>query len=122
MVTSGPAKMFHLKDGQGRIAESGVADLIAVRGHYDSPARAISELTFGDVELVLLAGRVQMASPHLYARLPYDCRYGMELIEVAGHQRWIQAPLRALFASAESVLGQNKLLLAGREVRYLGTL
>jgi cytosine/adenosine deaminase-related metal-dependent hydrolase/ubiquinone/menaquinone biosynthesis C-methylase UbiE len=122
MVTSSPAEMFHLNDGQGRIVESGVADLIAIRGGYDTPAHAISELTVGDVELVLLAGRVQMASPHLYVRLPYDLRSGMELIEVAGHQRWIRAPLQTLFASAESVLGQNKLLLAGREVRYLGTL
>jgi hypothetical protein len=46
----------------------------------------------------------------------------MELIEVAGHQRWIRAPLQALVASVECVLGQQKLLLAGREVRYLGTL
>jgi cytosine/adenosine deaminase-related metal-dependent hydrolase/ubiquinone/menaquinone biosynthesis C-methylase UbiE len=122
MVTSSPAEMFHLKDGQGGIAESGVADLIAIRGRYDTPACAISELKVGDVELVLLAGRVQMASPYIYARLPYDLRSGMELIEVAGHQRWIRAPLRALFESAKSVLGQRKLLLAGREVRYLGTL
>jgi cytosine/adenosine deaminase-related metal-dependent hydrolase/ubiquinone/menaquinone biosynthesis C-methylase UbiE len=122
MVTTSPAEMFHLKDGQGRIAESGVADVIAVRGNYDTPARAISVLTFGDVELVLLAGRVQVASPHLYARLPYQLRSGMELIEVAGHERWIRAPLPALFASMECVLGQQKLLLAGREVRYLGTL
>jgi cytosine/adenosine deaminase-related metal-dependent hydrolase/ubiquinone/menaquinone biosynthesis C-methylase UbiE len=122
MVTTSPAEMFHLKDGQGRIAESGVADLIAVRGNYDTPARAISELTFGDVELVLLAGRVQVASPHLYARLPYRLRSGMELIEVAGHERWIRAPLHALFASVECVLGQQKLLLAGRKVRYLGAL
>jgi cytosine/adenosine deaminase-related metal-dependent hydrolase/ubiquinone/menaquinone biosynthesis C-methylase UbiE len=122
MVTTSPAEMFHLKDGQGSIVESGVADLIAVRGHYDTPARAISELTFGDMELVLLAGRVQVASPHLYARLPYQLRSGMELIEVAGHKRWIRVPLQALFASAECVLGQQKLVLAGREVRYLGTL
>jgi cytosine/adenosine deaminase-related metal-dependent hydrolase/ubiquinone/menaquinone biosynthesis C-methylase UbiE len=122
MVGSSPAEMFQLKEGQGRIAESGVADLIAVRGHFDTPARAISELTFGDVELVLLAGRVQMASPHLCARLPYHLRSDMELIEVAGHQRWIRAPLQALVESAERVLGQKKLLLAGREVRYLGTL
>jgi cytosine/adenosine deaminase-related metal-dependent hydrolase/ubiquinone/menaquinone biosynthesis C-methylase UbiE len=121
MVTSGAAEIFHLKDGQGRIAESGVADLIAVRDRYDSPARSISELTVGDVELVLLAGRVQMASSHLFVRLPHDLRSGMELIEVAGHQRWIRAPLQALFASVESVLGRQKLLLAGREVRYLGT-
>jgi cytosine/adenosine deaminase-related metal-dependent hydrolase/ubiquinone/menaquinone biosynthesis C-methylase UbiE len=118
MVTSNPARMFHLKDGQGQIAESGLADLIAVRSEYDTPGRAISALTFGDVKLVLLAGRVQMASPYLYARLPNHLRSGMELIEVAGHQRWIRSPLQALFKAA----GQRKLLLAGREVRYLATL
>jgi len=122
MVTSSPAEMFHLEDGQGRIAESGVADLIAIRGRYDTPAHAISELTVGTVELVLLAGRVQVASPCIYARLPYDFRSGMELIEVAGHQRWIRAPLQALFESAKSILGQQKLLLAGKEVRYIGAL
>jgi cytosine/adenosine deaminase-related metal-dependent hydrolase/ubiquinone/menaquinone biosynthesis C-methylase UbiE len=122
MVTSNPAEMLHLSDGRGRIAESGVADLIAVRDRHDTPARAISELTFGDVELVLLGGRIQMASPHLYALLPYDLRSSMELIEVAGHQRWIRLPLQALFQTAEGVLGQEKLRLAGREVRYLGTL
>ena len=122
MVTTNPSEMFHLNDDQGRIAESGVADLIAVRGNYDTPAHAVSELTVGDVEFVLLAGRAQIASPSIYARLPYDLRSGMELIEVGGYQRWIRAPLRELFASAASVLGQQKLLLAGREVRYLGTL
>jgi cytosine/adenosine deaminase-related metal-dependent hydrolase/ubiquinone/menaquinone biosynthesis C-methylase UbiE len=122
MVTSSPAEMFQLEDGQGRIAESGVADLIAVPGRYDTPARAISELTVRDVELVLLAGRVQMASPYIYARLPYDLRSGMELIEIAGHQRWIRAPLQALFESAKTALGQQTLLLAGREVRYIGAL
>jgi hypothetical protein len=114
--------MFQLKDGQGRIVESGGADLIAVRGRYDTPARAISELAVGDVELVLLAGQVQMASPYIHARLPYDLRSGMELIELAGYRRWIRAPLQALFASVEGVLGQQTLLLAGREVRYVGAL
>ena len=70
----------------------------------------------------MLAGQVQVASPHLYARLPYQLRSGMELIEVAGHQRWIRVPLQALFASVECVLGQQKLVLAGREVRYIGAL
>jgi cytosine/adenosine deaminase-related metal-dependent hydrolase len=122
MVTSSPAEMFHLKDGEGQIIESGVADLIAVRNRYDTPARAVSELTFGDVKLVILAGRVQMASPHLYARLPHDLRSGMELIEAAGHYRWIRLPLRTLFETTEDVLKQKTLLLAGKEVRYLGTL
>jgi hypothetical protein len=102
--------------------ESGVADLIAVRVQHDSPARTLSNLAFSDVELVLLEGRVQMVSPSLFARLPYDHRSGMELIKVAGYQRWIRSSLQDLFVAAESVLHPGKLLLAGREVRYLGTL
>lgn len=122
MITTASAEMLHLKDGQGQIAESGVADLIAIRDRYDTPALALANLAFEDVELVLLGGRVQMASPRLYARLPSDLRPGMELIEVAGHQRWIRLPLQALFKVAEEVLCHENLLLAGREVRYLGTL
>jgi cytosine/adenosine deaminase-related metal-dependent hydrolase len=122
MVTTGPADIFHLQDGQGRIEEFGVADLIAVRGQHNTPACVLSEITYTDVELVLLAGVVQMASPHLYTRLPHDLRSGMALIEVAGHQRWIRANLQGLFADAKSVLGRDKLLLSGREMRYLGTL
>ena len=80
-----PAEIFLLQDGQGRIEEFGVADLIAIRSQHNTTARALSELTFTEVELVLLAGLVQMASPHLYAPLPHDFRSGMELIEVAGH-------------------------------------
>jgi cytosine/adenosine deaminase-related metal-dependent hydrolase len=121
MVTAKPAEIFHLQDGQGRIQECGVADLIVVRSEQSTPARVLAELNFTDVELVLLAGEVQMASPLLYARLPNDHRSGMELIQVADHQRWIRAPLQDLFQTAESVLGQNTLLLSGREVRYLGT-
>ena len=122
MVTTGPAEMFYLKDGQGQIRESGVADLIAIRDQFDTPARTLSKLTFSDVELVLLGGRVQMASPRLYARSPEDLRFGMELIEVAGHQRWVRLPLQDLFEAAERVFGPENLLLAGREVRHLGAL
>jgi cytosine/adenosine deaminase-related metal-dependent hydrolase len=120
MVTTGPADIFHLQDGQGRIEEFGVADLIAVRGQHNTPACVLSQITYTDVELVVLAGVVQMASPHLYIRLPHDLRSGFELIEVAGHQRWIRANLKGLFAAAESVLGHDKLLLGGRKMRYLG--
>lgn len=122
IVTTGPADIFHLQDGQGRIAEFGVADLIAVRSPRSTPAGVLSEITYADVELVLLAGVVQMVSPHLYTRLPHDLRSGLALIEVAGHQRWIRANLQGLFGTAETVLGHDKLRLSGREMRYLGTL
>jgi hypothetical protein len=120
MVTTGPADIFHLQDGHGRIEKFGVADLIAVRSQPNTPACVLSEITYTDVELVVLAGIVQMASLHLYTRLPHDLRSNLELIEVAGHQRWIRANVRGLFAAAEGVLGHDNLLLSGRKVRYLG--
>jgi hypothetical protein len=121
MVTTNPADIFRLQEGQGRIKESGLADLIAVRSRHNTPAGTVSNLCFGDVELVLLAGVVQMASPHLYERLPQDLRSGMELVEVAGHRRWIRSHLQPLFETAERTLGENNLLLCGRQLRYLGT-
>jgi cytosine/adenosine deaminase-related metal-dependent hydrolase/ubiquinone/menaquinone biosynthesis C-methylase UbiE len=121
MVTTNPADIFRLQEGQGRIEEFGLADLIAVRSRHNTPACTVSNLSFGDVELVLLAGVVQMASPHLYERLPLDLRPGMELVEVAGHRRWIRSYLQPLFETAERTLGENNLLLGGRQLRYLGT-
>jgi cytosine/adenosine deaminase-related metal-dependent hydrolase/ubiquinone/menaquinone biosynthesis C-methylase UbiE len=121
MVTTNAADIFHLRESQGRIEEFGFADLIAVRNRHNTPAGTASNLSFGDVELVLLAGVVQMASPHLYERLPHDLRLGMELVEVAGHRRWIRAYLQPLFETAERTLGENNLLLGGRQLRYLGT-
>jgi cytosine/adenosine deaminase-related metal-dependent hydrolase/ubiquinone/menaquinone biosynthesis C-methylase UbiE len=122
IVTDASAAMLHLRDGQGRIAESGVADLIAVPDKFDSPALALANLAFSDVELVFVGGRVLMASSRLYARLPSDLRSGMEAIEVAEQQRWIRAPLQALFKMAKAGLGNEDLLVAGRAVNYLGTL
>ena len=121
MVTTGPANIFHLQDGQGRIEECGLADLIAVRSQRNIPACVLSDITFIDVELVLLAGVVQMASPRLYERLPHDLRSGMELLEVAGLRRWIRSHLQPRFETAERILGDNNLLLGERQLRYLGT-
>ena len=120
-VTTNPADIFRLQEGQGRIEQSGLADLIAVRSRHNTPAGTLSNLHFDDVELVLLAGVVQMASPRLYKRLPHDLRPGMELVEVAGHRRWIRSYLRPLFETAERSLGETNLLLGGRQLRYLGT-
>jgi hypothetical protein len=119
MVTFNSAEMLRVQHGAGRITESGVADLIAVRGRYNTPASALTELSFDRVELVLLSGRVQMASQSIYKRLPQDLRSNMQLLDVAGHQRWLRAPLHALFEAAESILGKDNLLISGKQVRYV---
>jgi len=122
MVTSSPAKILRLTDGEGQIIKAGIADLIAVRGRNGTPAAVLSGLTYADVELVLLAGQVQLASHQLYTRLPDNLRAGLNLLEVAGHHRWVRAPLQSMFQAAEDVLGEDRLMLGGRKVRYLSSL
>jgi cytosine/adenosine deaminase-related metal-dependent hydrolase len=122
MVTSTPAEMLRLTSGEGEIVESGVADLIAVRRRNGTPATILSGLTYADVELVLLAGKVQLASHHLYTRLPQNLRAGLNLLEVAGHYRWIRSSLQSMFRAAEDVLGEDRLMLGGRRLRYLSAL
>ena len=119
LVTSSAAEMLSLNDGQGQIIESGIADLIAVRSQQVTPAHVLSKLNFDEVELVLLGGRVQLASPALYAKLPQCFREGLSPLDVAGCKRWIRAPLQALMDAAESLLEQGTLQIGGRKVRHL---
>ena len=120
MVTSNAAEMLRLEWGAGQLAESGVANIIAVRAGNKPPASTLSELSFKEIELVVCSGQVTMASPTVYERLPHGYRKDMQLLEVAGNSRWLRAPLRSLIEEAENVLGQGNLLVGGRQVRYLG--
>ena len=119
MVTSNSAKILRLEYGAGHVTESGVANVIAVRAGNKTPASILSELNFKEIELVVRSGQVAMASPTVYERLPHRYRKDMQLLEVAGNNRWLRAPLRSLFKEAENVLGQGNLLVGGRQVRYL---
>ena len=122
MVTTQPAGILHLRHGEGRIRKSAIADLIAVRDIQKTPAPTLAQLSFDQVELVLLAGKVQLASAELYARLPENLREGLQLIDVNGHRRWLRAPLAMLVASAEAILGPGNILLGGKAVHHVSSL
>jgi cytosine/adenosine deaminase-related metal-dependent hydrolase/ubiquinone/menaquinone biosynthesis C-methylase UbiE len=122
MVTSNAAEMLRLEYGTGRITEAGVANVIAVRAGNKTPASTLSELNFDEIELVVRSGQLAMASPSVYERLPQDYRKNMQFLEVAGSSRWLRAPLQALVAEAENILGQGNLLIGGRQVRHLAAI
>ncbi len=119
MVTSNAADMLRLEYGSGQLKESGVAHLIAVRAGNKTPASTLSELNSKEIELVVRSGQVALASPTVYERLPHNHRKGMQLLEVAGNRRWLRAPLQALVKDAENILGQDNLLVGGKQVRYV---
>jgi cytosine/adenosine deaminase-related metal-dependent hydrolase/ubiquinone/menaquinone biosynthesis C-methylase UbiE len=122
MITTNPANYLRLENEEGRICEGGMADMIAVNGQQLTPAAALSRLTVDQVELVIISGRVQLASEAIYNRLPLTLRIGMEALDLSGTRRWIRAPLQELFDSAEEILGKGNLFVSGRQVQYAGTL
>jgi len=116
MVTNRAADVLRLRQGEGRLWPGSVADIVAVRDIGLSPAETLAELTIEQIELVIVAGRVQLASPSLLERLPIALREGMQLFEVDGDLRWVRAPINQLLAGAEEVLGSD-LRVGGRSVR-----
>jgi cytosine/adenosine deaminase-related metal-dependent hydrolase/ubiquinone/menaquinone biosynthesis C-methylase UbiE len=119
LVTTNPAEILHLQQGEGTIAQGFPADLIAVRDARTNPAETLARLTIADVELVMISGRVQVASPEIYGRIQETQREGLHLLEIAGQDRWVRAPLPTLFNAAERVLGKDNLRIGNKEVRHL---
>jgi cytosine/adenosine deaminase-related metal-dependent hydrolase len=116
MSTTLPASILHLGSGEGSIAESGVADLIAVRNTSQSPADRLRTLSAEDVELVMIGGRVQLASGPLRDRLPPHATQRLEPLEVSGAIRWLRAPVRRLLDVTEAVLGEGGAHLGERKI------
>jgi cytosine/adenosine deaminase-related metal-dependent hydrolase/ubiquinone/menaquinone biosynthesis C-methylase UbiE len=116
MVTNRAADVLRLRQGEGRLWPGSVADIVAVRDIRLSPAETLAQLTIEQIELVIVAGRVQLASPSLFERLPIALREGLQPFEVDGHLRWVRAPIHKLLAGAEEVL-RSDLRVGGKRVR-----
>ena len=116
MVTNLAADVLRLRQGEGRLWPGSVADVAVVRDLGLTPAETLAQLTFDQIELVILGGRVQLAGSFLFERLPAAWKEGLELLEVEGHARWLRAPVTELLASAETILGSD-LRIGGKKVR-----
>jgi hypothetical protein len=116
MLLGRAAQVFRLNDGEGAIRPDARADLIAVRDTGTTPAETIANLTTADVELVIVGGRVQLASEEIFRRLPPQFLSGLEPLEVESELRWVRVPLARLFREAERGLGCD-LKIGGKRVR-----
>jgi cytosine/adenosine deaminase-related metal-dependent hydrolase/ubiquinone/menaquinone biosynthesis C-methylase UbiE len=115
-VTQRAAHLVGLKNGEGSLQADGAADLIAVRDRGVTPAGTLATLSYRDIELVLVGGRVQLASELMKNRLPPHVCEGLEPLEIESTLRWVRAPLRQLFAETTAHLG-SEIDLGGRRVR-----
>lgn len=117
MVTEAPAKSLRLDDGEGAICEGGMADLVAVRDIGKDVATRMNMLSMTDIELVLLRGKVQLASDEVFRLLPAHVTQGMECLWINGLLRWLRAPVNQLLREAEAVVGHNNAYLGGKLMR-----
>lgn len=117
MVTEAPAAILRLEDAEGSITVSGVADLIAVRDTGHDAADRLRTLSMIDVEFVMIAGRVQLASQTILERLPLQEKQGLEPLSIDDNTRWLRAPVKELLRKTEEVLGAGAVRLGGKTVR-----
>jgi hypothetical protein len=117
MVTESPATILRLRDTEGSIRVSGAADLIGLRDTgYDAIDR-LQTLSATDVEFVMIGGRIQLASEHIWKRLPPSAKVDMHPLWVENSIRWLRAPVEELLRKAEAVLGAGKVRVGGKAVR-----
>ena len=114
-ATVRPAELLRLKNGEGSVRTRAWADLIAVRDTGQSPCDTLAELSFKDIELVVVGGRVQLASMEMSERLPLETLSGMEPLCIEGTVRWIRAPIRWLFEQTAAHLA-GEIRLGGKGV------
>ncbi len=116
-VTRSAARLLKLNEGQGRLHAGRLADMVAVRDRGQGPADALANLSYRDVQLVLIAGRVQLASEEMLQRLPRSTRHGLQPLMVEGIVRWIRAPLERLFRGTAEHLPEG-IFLGGKRVSF----
>lgn len=116
MVTTAPATVLRLSQGEGHLQEGGVADFIAVKDSGQPPGERLTTITIHDVELVVIGGRVQLASELILGRIPPSMRQGLQSLCVDGCIRWLRAPIADLLRRAEDVLVSGQLRLGARSI------
>jgi cytosine/adenosine deaminase-related metal-dependent hydrolase/ubiquinone/menaquinone biosynthesis C-methylase UbiE len=115
LVTTGAADVLRLNSGEGTLRVGARADFFAIRDTGERPADRLATLTYRDVELVAIAGQVQLASANVLPRLPRHAATPLRPLEIEDKLRWVRAPLKRLFDETRSHL-PGEIKLGGRTV------
>jgi cytosine/adenosine deaminase-related metal-dependent hydrolase len=113
MVTSVPAKLLRLRNGEGEIRTGGVADLLAVFNNQSSPASALRQLC---PQLIIVGGKVKLVAARFADRLPASITAPLERIRLEGRGEYlVDATVTDLLAITRCFLPEG-ITLAGRKV------
>ena len=117
MVTDRPAKILRLRAGQGTLRPTIPADIFAMRSDSKTtPSDQLASSSWRDVELVIVDGRVRLASSAVVHRLPERTQRTLNPLLVDGVIRWLAAPIAQLLRTASNVLGEGSVRLGGLPV------
>lgn len=116
MVTQKAVQALRLRNGEGTIRPGAVADFFAVPDKGVLPARTLSAISYRDVELVVVGGRVHLASSEMRHRLPNAHCQSLHPLHLGGEVRWVRENTSELFAMASRSLGKD-LFLGGHPVQ-----
>jgi cytosine/adenosine deaminase-related metal-dependent hydrolase/ubiquinone/menaquinone biosynthesis C-methylase UbiE len=117
MVTEHPAAILRLQSGGGFLKPSAAADIVAIRDSAGEAQDWLPNLSAAEIELVIIGGRVMLASPEIMERLPASAAEGLEPLWIDSSLRWLRAPVTWLLQQAESVLGKDNVRLGGKRLR-----
>ncbi|MBV8709585.1 MAG: amidohydrolase family protein [Acidobacteriaceae bacterium] len=113
MITRAAAGILRLNSGEGCIRDGGIADLLAVADHGQTPAHALLSLR---PELVLLGGRIKLVSESLAHHFRRSELSGFHNMEVEERGRWlVPFDVGSLLKQTRQSLAGN-VLLAGKAV------
>ena len=115
MVTEPAARILRLRDGEGKIQTGSIADLIAIPWTEKTPAKSLMSINAAQIEMVMVSGRLHLASPGILRRWPAAQCSALESISVEGTQRLVRAPIQWLLSETRRCLPED-LWLAGRRV------
>jgi cytosine/adenosine deaminase-related metal-dependent hydrolase/ubiquinone/menaquinone biosynthesis C-methylase UbiE len=107
LVTQRPSRMLRLPVGTGSLHPDSPAELIAVRDVEGAPADRLCTLTINDIELVIVAGKIRVASAEVMEKLPPHLRLGLQPLRTGDTVRWISAPVDHLMRDATRSLGAD---------------
>jgi cytosine/adenosine deaminase-related metal-dependent hydrolase/SAM-dependent methyltransferase len=118
MVTASAAEILRLRNGEGSLRVGALADFIALRDEGHPPAKTLAAACWKNVELVVVGGRIQLASTKVLKRLPERLAKKLQPLRVEDDIRWIRAPLSRLYSSAkEHLVGEIR--LGGRKISHV---
>jgi len=116
MVTREAAQILRLQRGEGRLCVGGPADFFAIRDRSGEPADILANLSWNDVELVVVGAQIHLVSTEIYKLLPASITVELQPIAIEGQVRWLRGDVDYFLEQAEEVLGKGMVRVGGLRV------